>query len=437
VNIYGPANSAPAGTLAANIGPNGGLLLTKPTSINNAPSAATPPLVTYLPFRRLKKTVGSKVGSTYPITYTVLKADGTTDALKTTAATLALPATQSNSGSTSYSVYTDSTTGSYGYGMYDQRRGLATASSTTSSPNVNGMVDLVQIDMRAVKALVNSMVTGNISDTNALTYTDPATLLPKVWNNENAIASGIIPSAQTPGAEKLPWNGAVYIDVQAPNSGTSNQTTSVRLVNGTVASGSSLIPSYGPNGIGVSISTNAPLYILGHFNADGVLTSSSGNTPDDGKNGTVGNASTESPVSLNSDAITILSPGWSDANSLNLNPNASGNCEVAAAFMTGYVATTNSGYSGGAHNLPRFLENWSGYTVALRGSMVALYNSRIATQPWTLNYYSPPTRQWGFDQIFQNGNFPPYSPKVMSYRRVDFTDLTAAQYASMKAAMWP
>ena len=43
----------------------------------------------------------------------------------------------------------------------------------------------------------------------------------------------------------------------------------------------------------------------------------------------------------------------------------------------------------------------------------------------------------GFDSLFKNGTFPPFSPKVMSYRRVDFTELTAAQYAAKKAALWP
>jgi hypothetical protein len=202
-----------------------------------------------------------------------------------------------------------------------------------------------------------------------------------------------------------------------------------------------MIPDYGPNGIGLSIATNAPLYILGHFNADGTLTANSSSTPDDGKNGSAGNASKESPVALAADAITILSPGWSDAASLNLMPSASGNCEIAAAFLTGNVPTNNSAYSGGAHNLPRFLEDWSPstsqYTVAIRGSMVSLFGSRIATQPWKLTYYAAPTREWGFNVLFQNGNFPPYSPKVVSFRRVDFTDLTAAQYAARKAAMWP
>lgn len=442
ISIYGPPNSAPAGTPAANIGPNGGLLLNPPANVNNAPSSATPPLVSYLPFRRVKKVVtrtGSSGSYIYTTTYTVLNPDNTVDSTRAPLPTVS----SSGSTGTTYAIYSDSSTGSYGYGLYDQRRGLATGSTTASTVNADGQIDLVQIDMTAVKGLVNSMI-NNTNDANALTYTDPVTNTTKVWNNANAVTSGLVSATQTPGAELTPWNGAIYIDVEAPNSGTSHQTTSVRLVNGTVANGSSLIPSvsssspgYGPNGIGLSIATNAPLYVLGHFNADGAYTSNSADTPDDGKDGSTGHVSKESPVSLASDAITILSPGWSDAGSLTLKPNASGDTEIAAAFLTGNVPTTSSAFSGGAHNLPRFLENWGSTIVAIRGSLVSMFSSRIASQPWSLNYYGAPDRKWGFDSIFKNGNFPPYSPKVMSYRRVDFTDLTAAQYAAKKAALWP
>ena len=93
--------------------------------------------------------------------------------------------------------------------------------------------------------------------------------------------------------------------------------------------------------------------------------------------------------------------------------------------------------SGGAHNLPRFLENWTNVTVAIRGSLVEMFNCKISTQPWSTAYYGAPVRKWGFDVLFQNGVYPPFTPKVMSYRRVDFTDLTAAQYAAKKAALWP
>ncbi len=434
VSLYGPPGSAPAGTPAAQVGPNGGLLLNPPANVLNAPSAATPPLVAYLPFRRLKKVVtrtGTSGSYIYTTTYTVLNPDGTTDLTKIVAPTTS----SSGSTGTTYSVYGDSNTGSYGYGLYDQRRGGRTDYTTSSSPNTDGQIDLVQIDMRAVTALVTSMK-NNATDTNAITYTDPTDHTTKLWNNSNAVASGLVSATQPTDAEKLPWNGGIYVDVQAPNSGTSHQTTSVRLVNGTVASSSSLIPDYGPHGIGLSLSTNAPLYVLGHFNADGTITTTSPTIPDDGKDGTTGHTSKESPVSLAADAITILSPGWSDASSLTLAPNAVGNAEIAAAFMVG-TTKTGTAYSGGAHNLPRFLEDWGSNTVAIRGSMVAMFNSRIASQGWAQAYYSAPVRKWGFDSIFKNGNYPPFAPKVMSYRRVDFTDLSAAQYAAQKAALWP
>lgn len=424
LNIYGPTNSAPVGTLPALIGPNGGLLLNNPLNVANAPSSATPPLVAYLPYRR-KSVVNTGSGTNgHTITTTIYDAAGNVVGTPT------VQTGQNGTNGTVTTINTDAWTGSFGYGLYDQRRGLS-----TSGTNVDGATDLVQIDMRALTALVNSMKT-NTNDANAITYTDPTTSTIKVWNNENAVASGLISATQPVGAEKTPWNGAVYIDVQAPNSGTSHQTASVRLVNGTVANGSSLIPSYGVNGIGLSLATNAPLYILGHFNADGVLTASSSTTPDDGQDGSAGHTSKESPTSLAADCITILSPGWSDANSLTLKPNVSGDVEIAAAFLVGIVPTATAS-SGGAHNLPRFLENWSGHTVSMRGSMVTMFNCRIATQPWSTSYYGAPARDWGFDSLFKNGVYPPFTPKVMSYRRVDFTDLTADQYATLKASLWP
>jgi hypothetical protein len=399
--------------------------------------------VKYLPFRRVKKDVtrsGSSGSYTYTTDYTVLNPDGTTDLVRTLAATNTTSSTGTTG--TTYEIYSDSSTGSFGYGMYDQRRGGRTDYTAAATPNTTGQIDLVQIDMRAVTALVNSM-RSNTNDANAITYTDPSDLSVKVWNNANAIASGLVSSTQVQGQEKTPWNGAVYVDVQAPNANTSTQTTSVRLVNGTVANGSSLIPSasgtntgYGVNGIGLSIATNAPLYVLGHFNADGTVTTASPSTPDDGKNGTTGNTSKESPVALAADAITILSPGWDDKDSLGLKPAASGNVEVAAAFLVG-LTPTGTVSSGGAHNLPRFLEDWSGKTVAIRGSLVTMFNCKIATQGWSTAYYGAPDRRWGFDVLFQNGVYPPYTPRVMSYRRVDFSDLTAAQYATKKAQLWP
>ena len=34
--------------------------------------------------------------------------------------------------------------------------------------------------------------------------------------------------------------------------------------------------------------------------------------------------------------------------------------------------------------------------------------------------------------MFRDGRYPPGTPKVLSYRRVDFTDLTATEYTAAK-----
>ena len=38
------------------------------------------------------------------------------------------------------------------------------------------------------------------------------------------------------------------------------------------------------------------------------------------------------------------------------------------------------------------------------------------------------------NDLFANGQFPPLTPKVMSYRRVDFNDINKAQYDTLKAS---
>jgi len=124
----------------------------------------------------------------------------------------------------------------------------------------------------------------------------------------------------------------------------------------------------------------------------------------------------------------------------------SGSTEIASAIMTGLVPSdlNNSNYySGGAHNFPRFLENHyrdldgtglATRTVAMRGSFVAMYESTVGVEPWSLRVYEAPNRLWGFNDLFANGSFPPLTPKVMSYRRVDFNDVTKKQYDDQKIA---
>jgi hypothetical protein len=325
-------------------------------------------------------------------------------------------------------------------GFYDNRRQMG--------------VDSVDVDVSVLNAAVNAMVSG--STTGAITYKDSSGN-PQVWG--------------AGGSNSTPWNGGVYVDVEAPGvtatstgyTYSSTQAASVRLINGeTTSSSASLMPAYGANGNGFTVATNAPVYVKGNFNADGNPNTGSSTATDSGQTGAGSGAYSESPACIAGDAITILSNGWSDANSLTLDPTAavgtnnghatdsSGVVEIAAAMLTGitptggytggvYSGSTGTSYSssGGAHNLPRFLENFGGKTVTIRGSLTCLYSSEIATQPWNSSYYSPPARNWGFDTIFQNGHFPPLTPKVISFRRYAFTSVSAAQYAADKHALWP
>jgi Tfp pilus assembly protein PilX len=439
INLYGPAGSAPAGTSAANKGPNGGIKLVAPANLsNNVSNTTTPPLVKYLPFRKLKTVVTvTRSGSTY----TTHTAYNVYDSTNTLVSTPTSPSdTTSGSGSTgsttTYAVYSDTSTGSsYGYGLYDQRRGTSGGSDLTSTgvaAGDPGATDLVQIDMKALNSAVDSMIAGTLDANNSIKKADGT-----LWG-------------RTPSGSTTPdWNGGVYVEVKTSASpastpyistdypaALSNQTTSVRLVDGTVSNGSSLMPAYGTNGTGLTVVTNAPVYLLGNFNADGNTGTGNATTPDDGNSGAAGNASKESPVCVAGDAITLLSNSWSDTASLK-NKNTAADTEYATALLVGLQATNNTDSSGGAHNLPRFLENWSGKTATMRGSLATLYSCKVATQPWSTQYYGAPNRNWGFDQIFKNGNYPPITPKVMSYRRILFTTLSQSAYFATRHTLWP
>jgi hypothetical protein len=403
IKLYGWPGSATSSTPASEVGPNGGILL------GTVPSG----LVSFIPYKATKVTVGSKSGSSWPVTTTTYSATSSTTSSTTT-----------TSAPTASQVVSQ--------GLYDQRQ-LAG-------------VNLVQVDMSALRAA--------LTDANANSNVDGKAITDSSGNVWGAFGSSGGYDSQVSGSSG--WNGGIYVEVKTSNGSTTQ--TSVAVANGLVSSGSSLIPSIN-DVTGLTVATNAPMYILGAFNADGAnaTSSTSATTPDDGYTDAAGTTpSAEIPSALASDAISILSPGYfasagtngSAAGSTNgsttnaykswstAKPAASGNTEVAAAFLTGLVSTTSAANSGGAHNLPRFLESWGG-TVAIRGSLVAMYKSKIATGTFSTRYYGAPTRNWGFGIIFQNGHFPPLTPKVMSYRRVEYSHMSASQYTTARTALWP
>lgn len=362
--------------------------------------------------------------------------------------------------------------------MTDIRRHDAGFSYTTARSAANPYsgkdIDIIEVDMNALKKAVDRTVNGASTTTVYEDYTASAPSTVAV--DDSNLINGLSPSD---------WNGAIYIEsVDAE----SRKDSGVRLINGRgpVAS------KAGAAGVadeGLTLATNDAMYVLGHFNADGSINSSATGTTNSARYPESG----ERPVALAADAITLLSQptfnssgvqtgGWNDSLSghrmtdSNWNSNwavsnssgsnqvdgvntsivptpypgasagtatrsskfAGGSAEIAAAFLVGVTPSNKNGSgqnSGGVHNLPRFLEKWNG-TAAIRGSIVVMYESRVADEPWGLRYYGPPTRLWGFNTLFgSQQRYPPQMPLVMSYRRVDFTDLTKAQYDALKAAL--
>ncbi len=220
------------------------------------------------------------------------------------------------------------------------------------------------------------------------------------------------------------WNGVVYLESYSTDSDATAAAklnmSGIRLLGGETDVAGEGIPSRGTDP-GMSFVTNNVLYIQGHFNADGVSSADSSHVPDTG----------EVPVAIMGDTITFLSENWDDSVT-SLEPNAV-TTEVSAAAVSGIrppdVQGDNS-YSGGAHNFARYLESWTGDTSYLRGSMVCLYEAEVDFSKWSTSYYNPPNRGYGFNDLFKNGTYPPGTPLLRTYRRDNFQDMSATEFAT-------
>ena len=195
------------------------------------------------------------------------------------------------------------------------------------------------------------------------------------------------------------FNGIIYFSDVSPDA----NKRAFRLENG------AQLPTYDkpvnspPDVRGFTVATDGGIYIKGDYNTYG------GTQP--------------VPSAVMADAVMILSNNWSDTNAANplhgvddpMNPSTTlpGTARNATAttvqtaimagtIPTGYDPTPNDPYngdnygpSGGAHNFPRLLENWSGVPFTFKGSMVQLFTSSMFTGPWTTgDNYSPPNRIW-------------------------------------------
>jgi len=242
-----------------------------------------------------------------------------------------------------------------------------------------------------------------------------------LWITNSARNGGQDQYGVNPDLTKLQHGGhhlaSIYVYTSVPM--TASQLPAVRLVNGAQLPnpGNSTVPA------GLSVATPFPMYVLGNYNSQTFRGSSLG------QYGTNGATTYTVPAAILGDAITILSPIWSDATSSTKTTGGPGatSTTVNAGMLVGIVQTvpTISGnYSGGVENFLRTLENWNGQILTYNGSITVLFYSQYATNYWqqTGNYYTAPTRHWAFDLNYQNAaKLPPLTPQSKAMVRGSWT----------------
>ncbi len=239
-------------------------------------------------------------------------------------------------------------------------------------------------------------------------------------NADTVDLSKLTPALNTYASSNPSYLGTIYITdaTNADGNGNTGNSDAIRLRKGGV------LPD-----AGLTIATDGAIYVQGDYNtgttygADGpgntVTTTSqpASNKNSDPTQYTV-SGYTQKPAAIMGDAVMILSNAWSDLNSgLDMSSRNAVPTTMNSAIVSGQVLTTNSAASGGAHNFPRFLENWGGDNFTYHGSMCELYASTHFTGTYGKgNVYSPPNRRWFFDDNFLS-SAPPGNLRSTTYSR--------------------
>ncbi len=313
-------------------------------------------------------------------------------------------------------------------------------SENGSSQVIGGMFDhredvrqtMVSIDVDTLRKYVDDTHHDN---------SDPADLTGDYWNNEYDPTKD--------------WNGVVYVEFpsEANSGGRADKIVRAKsyidsgdglkrvLALQTIDADKMPSPTF-TSEKGLGLATNAPVYMVGNFNADGDSATGSATAIEAG----------EEPASVACDALTVLSTSW-PINRMYSNQNGTTNrkatySEISAAILSGIkpaipddpvTGTPSTEISGGAHNFPRFLEDWKTRTLTLRGSLVSLFESEVHERAMPTNfshYYRAPKRDWGFNDNFRNGVYPPGSPNARTFRRIDFRDLNMTEYKDAVDNLW-
>ena len=270
---------------------------------------------------------------------------------------------------------------------------------------------LTKADYNAIAAAVGNGATQTIQDLREAASVNVTSL------DMTKLATATVASGGTPATPmQSAFSGTVYIHYKprpASNPLSSSQRQAVRLTNGRTLTQD------------VTIATDNGLYIQGDYNTGGTAYTDvpSNNTSNSGyAGGTAANTATGytwHAAAVMADAVTILSNNWKDSNSSNtsLSARTAVPTTVNAAILAGDVASTTNA-SGGAHNFPRFLEDWGGINFTYYGSLIEAYNSESFTGKWrTSNVYNWPNRMWNFDTNFINNRQPLGMPQGLQFTR--------------------
>jgi len=179
---------------------------------------------------------------------------------------------------------------------------------------------------------------------------------------------------------------------------------------------------------GLNITAENPVYVVGPFNATNAAF-----------------ADPHAAAAVIADAVTLLSPGWSDVTSFAQPNNPGGRVRTNTYYrfaviagkglsfpFTGTVCTgacpADFGTDGGTHNFLRYLE--SGGTINYRGSIASFFHSRQATGVYKCcaTVYGPPTRGYNFDiEFLTPALLPPKTPMFRDINTTGFMQVTRRQ----------
>jgi hypothetical protein len=197
----------------------------------------------------------------------------------------------------------------------------------------------------------------------------------------------------------------------------------LKLVNGTTINLGTACYGAAPNPpCGLTIASENPVYIQGDYNAPG---------------GSVAGAGTVA-ASVAADAVTMLSDNWNDVNSYiapyNNGLRSAVNTQYRLAIIAGKQipfpippgeGQVDFGTDGGLHNFLRYIESWANDTLTYEGSLVSFYFSRQAIGLYKGTPYSPPARQYAFDNNFTQGPqwLPPRTPSLRTVNTIGFSQM--------------